>query len=148
MGGKFSARKKGMVRYPMDPHDPIDLSWRIDFGYLSKVVANGHRIIDAILGNIRIPRMLRCALLEGAHLFQMYGRSLRVHVGRSKSCSYISFLASATPCLQGLRRLPQALGIVSNNNYKRAASRRELSVISGQLSVNGIGSRQDAVNHL
>ena len=48
-GGKFSARKKGMVRDPMDTHEPIDLSWRIDFGALLKVVANGHQIIDAIL---------------------------------------------------------------------------------------------------
>jgi len=48
-GGKFSAKRKGMVRDPMDTHDPIDLSWRIDFGALLKVVANGHTIIKAIL---------------------------------------------------------------------------------------------------
>ena len=41
-GMKFSARKKGL-------QDEQDWSWRIDFGALLKVVANGHKIIGAIL---------------------------------------------------------------------------------------------------
>jgi uncharacterized LabA/DUF88 family protein len=48
-GGKFSARKKGAFRNPMDTHDPVDWSWRIDFGSLLKIAANGHKIIKAIL---------------------------------------------------------------------------------------------------
>jgi len=48
-GRKFSARKKGMLRNQMDMHDPVDWSWRIDFGSLLKTVANGHKIIKAIL---------------------------------------------------------------------------------------------------
>jgi uncharacterized LabA/DUF88 family protein len=48
-GRKFSARNKGLVRRPSDHHDPIDWSWRIDFGSLLKEVANGHKIIKAIL---------------------------------------------------------------------------------------------------
>ena len=48
-GRKFSARKRGMLRNPMDMHDPVDWDWRIDFGSLLKTVANGHKIIKAIL---------------------------------------------------------------------------------------------------
>lgn len=48
-GRKFSARKKGLLKDPMDQRDPVDWSWRIDFGSLLKQVANGHRIIKAIL---------------------------------------------------------------------------------------------------
>jgi len=48
-GRKFSARKKGMPKDPADTHDPVDWSWRIDFGSLLKIVANGHQIIKAIL---------------------------------------------------------------------------------------------------
>jgi uncharacterized LabA/DUF88 family protein len=48
-GSKFSARKKGILRDPIDQREPMDWSWRIDFGSLLKQVANGHRIIKAIL---------------------------------------------------------------------------------------------------
>jgi len=48
-GRKFSARQKGMVRKPGDAYEPVDWSWRMDFGALLKQVANGHRIIKAIL---------------------------------------------------------------------------------------------------
>jgi uncharacterized LabA/DUF88 family protein len=41
-GMKFSAKKKGL-------DVPQDYSWRIDFGSLLKQVANGHKIINAIL---------------------------------------------------------------------------------------------------
>jgi hypothetical protein len=33
----------------MDLYDPVDWSWRIDFGSLLKQAANGRRIIRAIL---------------------------------------------------------------------------------------------------
>ncbi|MDR0843297.1 MAG: NYN domain-containing protein [Acidobacteriota bacterium] len=48
-GRKFSARKKGMVRKTTDLHEPVDWTWRIDFGSLLKQVANGHTIIESIL---------------------------------------------------------------------------------------------------
>jgi uncharacterized LabA/DUF88 family protein len=48
-GRKFSARQKGLIRQPQDQRDPIDWSWRIDFGSLLRQVANGHKIIKAIL---------------------------------------------------------------------------------------------------
>jgi hypothetical protein len=48
-GRKFSARKKGLSRGPMDQYDPIDWSWRIDFGSLLKQIANGYKIIKSIL---------------------------------------------------------------------------------------------------
>jgi hypothetical protein len=48
-GQKFSARKKGISRAPVDTYDPVDWTWRIDFGSLLKIVANGHQIIKAIL---------------------------------------------------------------------------------------------------
>ncbi|MDR0731741.1 MAG: NYN domain-containing protein [Treponema sp.] len=48
-GRKFAARQRGILRKPVDQHDPVDWSWRIDFGSLLKQVANGHRIIKAIL---------------------------------------------------------------------------------------------------
>ncbi|OAV65010.1 NYN domain protein [Bacteroidales bacterium Barb6XT] len=47
-GRKFSARKKGMPKTLTD-QEPMDSSWRIDFGSLLKEVANGHKIIKAIL---------------------------------------------------------------------------------------------------
>ncbi|MDR2049974.1 MAG: NYN domain-containing protein [Treponema sp.] len=48
-GRKFAARQKGLVKKPMDQYDPVDWSWRIDFGSLLRQVANGHKIIKAIL---------------------------------------------------------------------------------------------------
>ncbi|MDR3147313.1 MAG: NYN domain-containing protein [Treponema sp.] len=48
-GRKFAARQRGLLKKPMDQYDPVDWSWRIDFGSLLKQVANGHRIIKAIL---------------------------------------------------------------------------------------------------
>lgn len=48
-GKKFSARRKGMHRRPGDTRDPQDPSWRLDFGQLLSFLANGRRIIDAIL---------------------------------------------------------------------------------------------------
>jgi hypothetical protein len=48
-GGKLSAKLKGVVRQPGDKHDPCDPSWRIDFGLLLREVAEGQRIIKAIL---------------------------------------------------------------------------------------------------
>jgi len=48
-GMKFSARRQGMVRAAGDDRDPQDWSWRIDFGSLLREVANGHKIIKAIL---------------------------------------------------------------------------------------------------
>jgi uncharacterized LabA/DUF88 family protein len=47
-GMKFSARSKGIQGTPEQPV-PCDYSWRIDFGALLKQVANGHKIIKAIL---------------------------------------------------------------------------------------------------
>ncbi|MHC6202132.1 NYN domain-containing protein [Breznakiellaceae bacterium SP9] len=41
-GRKFSAKLQGLL-------EPIDWSWRIDFGSLLNEVANGHTIIKAIL---------------------------------------------------------------------------------------------------
>jgi hypothetical protein len=38
-----------MVKNAMDQYEPVDWSWRIDFGSLLKQVANGHRVINAIL---------------------------------------------------------------------------------------------------
>jgi uncharacterized LabA/DUF88 family protein len=54
-GRKFAARQNGLFRKPMDPYDPVDWSWRIDFGSLLKQVANGHRIIKAILAGSTPP---------------------------------------------------------------------------------------------
>jgi uncharacterized LabA/DUF88 family protein len=48
-GRKFSARQKGLLRQAQDQRDPIDWSWRIDFGSLLRQTANGHKIIKAIL---------------------------------------------------------------------------------------------------
>ena len=48
-GMKFAARKQGILRGPMDDRDPQDWNWRIDFGSLLREVANGHKIIQAIL---------------------------------------------------------------------------------------------------
>jgi uncharacterized LabA/DUF88 family protein len=54
-GRKFSARNKWLVKTPfdqyilMDMYDLVDWSWCIDFGSLLKQVANGHKIIKAIL---------------------------------------------------------------------------------------------------
>ncbi|MDR1931836.1 MAG: NYN domain-containing protein, partial [Spirochaetales bacterium] len=48
-GRKFAARNKGLVKQSDDQYDPVDWSWRIDFGSLLKQVANGHKIIKAIL---------------------------------------------------------------------------------------------------
>lgn len=47
-GMKFSARQKG-VQATAGQSEPVDWSWRIDFGALLKEVANGHKIIRAIL---------------------------------------------------------------------------------------------------
>jgi uncharacterized LabA/DUF88 family protein len=48
-GMKFSARKRGIAAALPDQSVPCDYSWRIDFGALLKQVANGHKIIKAIL---------------------------------------------------------------------------------------------------
>jgi hypothetical protein len=48
-GRKFSARNKRMMKKTFDQYDPVDWSWRIDFGSLLKQVANGYKIIKAIL---------------------------------------------------------------------------------------------------
>jgi uncharacterized LabA/DUF88 family protein len=47
-GKKLSARKKGM-KADLGQIDPIDWSWRIDFGSLLREIANGNPIIEAIL---------------------------------------------------------------------------------------------------
>ena len=48
-GMKFSARRQGIMRAAGDDREPQDWSWRIDFGSLLREVANGHKIIKAIL---------------------------------------------------------------------------------------------------
>lgn len=48
-GRKFAARQKGLTKQPTDERDPVDWSWRIDFGSLLTQIANGHKIIKAIL---------------------------------------------------------------------------------------------------
>jgi uncharacterized LabA/DUF88 family protein len=48
-GKKFSARKKGTKKEEGDIYEPTDWSWRLDFGSLLKIVANGHKVIKAIL---------------------------------------------------------------------------------------------------
>ncbi len=44
-GRKFAARQKGLTKQPTDERDPVDWSWRIDFGSLLTQIANGHKII-------------------------------------------------------------------------------------------------------
>ncbi|MCL2494695.1 MAG: NYN domain-containing protein [Oscillospiraceae bacterium] len=48
-GMKFSARRQGILRGPLDDKDPQNWNWRIDFGSLLREVANRHKIIQAIL---------------------------------------------------------------------------------------------------
>lgn len=53
-GQKFSARKKGIVS--VDGKEPCDFSWRIDFGKLLTIVAQGKSIRKAILVGSRPPK--------------------------------------------------------------------------------------------
>jgi len=48
-GRKFSARRKGVYRQAADTRDPLDPSWRMDFGHLLEFLAENRRIIAAIL---------------------------------------------------------------------------------------------------
>jgi uncharacterized LabA/DUF88 family protein len=58
-GGKLSAKVKGVAKKnPMDPTErqPVDPSWRLDFGRLLAVLADGRAIQDAILVGSRPPK--------------------------------------------------------------------------------------------
>jgi uncharacterized LabA/DUF88 family protein len=55
-GKKFSARRKGVQRQPTDQRDPMDPSWRLDFGALLAFFADGRSILDAILVGSRPPQ--------------------------------------------------------------------------------------------
>lgn len=48
-GSKYSARAKGILRSAADNRDPLDPSWRCDFGQLANVLADGREIIEAVL---------------------------------------------------------------------------------------------------
>lgn len=48
-GKKLSARRKGVLRQAGETKDPLDPSWRLDFGRLLTFMANGREILDAIL---------------------------------------------------------------------------------------------------
>ncbi|MBD3350435.1 MAG: NYN domain-containing protein [Candidatus Lokiarchaeota archaeon] len=54
-GQKYSAKVKGAARHEGDMHDPQDPSWRIDFGKLLELVANGRIVSHAILVGSRPP---------------------------------------------------------------------------------------------
>lgn len=54
-GQKFSARRKGVVKVHPADREPCDLSWRMNFGNLLLYLANGRKIIDAILVGSRPP---------------------------------------------------------------------------------------------
>jgi uncharacterized LabA/DUF88 family protein len=58
-GCKFSAHKKGITKDVMDDSEgkpePVDYLWRIDFGSLLKHIANGHKVIMAILVDLVPP---------------------------------------------------------------------------------------------
>jgi uncharacterized LabA/DUF88 family protein len=77
-GQKFSARRKGIVKQPTDEREPVDWSWRIDFGSLLKEVANGHKVIKAILiGSTPPPNdsLWKAAEIQGFEV-KTYSRSL------------------------------------------------------------------------
>jgi uncharacterized LabA/DUF88 family protein len=48
-GRKFSARRKETSTLLFNSEPKLDWSWRIEFGALLREVANGHKIIEAIL---------------------------------------------------------------------------------------------------
>jgi hypothetical protein len=48
-GRKFSARRKGVFKQMGDARDPLDPSWRMDFGRLPEFLAENRKIIAAIL---------------------------------------------------------------------------------------------------
>jgi uncharacterized LabA/DUF88 family protein len=48
-GSRFSARQKGIVKSNFDQSDPLDYFWHINFGSLLQEVADGHKIIEAVL---------------------------------------------------------------------------------------------------
>jgi uncharacterized LabA/DUF88 family protein len=55
-GQKFSAKDKGLTRASLTDRDPVDPSWRIDFGNLLKAIANGRQVEQAILVGSRPPQ--------------------------------------------------------------------------------------------
>jgi uncharacterized LabA/DUF88 family protein len=48
-GKKLSARRKGVVRAAGEVKDPLDPSWRLDFGQLLAFMADAREMLDAIL---------------------------------------------------------------------------------------------------
>jgi uncharacterized LabA/DUF88 family protein len=55
-GQKYSAKLKGVVRGHPDEKDPCDPSWRINFGSLLAYLADGRKILDALLVGSRPPQ--------------------------------------------------------------------------------------------
>jgi uncharacterized LabA/DUF88 family protein len=55
-GQKYSAKQKGVVKSAVSDRDPCDPSWRINFANLLQHLANGRKIIDAILVGSRPPK--------------------------------------------------------------------------------------------
>jgi uncharacterized LabA/DUF88 family protein len=54
-GAKYSAQKKGVFPKPGEKFAPQDPTWRVDFGKLITVIANGREIYEAILVGSRPP---------------------------------------------------------------------------------------------
>jgi uncharacterized LabA/DUF88 family protein len=55
-GQKLSAKRKGVNRVSPTDKDPCDPSWRINFGSLLLHLADGRKIIDAVLVGSRPPQ--------------------------------------------------------------------------------------------
>jgi len=55
-GQKYSAKRKGVAKATAADKDPCDPSWRINFGNLLFYLANGRKILDAILVGSRPPQ--------------------------------------------------------------------------------------------
>lgn len=55
-GQKLSAKRKGVVKANPADKDPCDPSWRIDFGALLNYLADGRKILNAILVGSRPPK--------------------------------------------------------------------------------------------
>jgi len=55
-GQKYSARQKGVFKANPQDRDPCDPSWRMNFSNLLIYLANGRKILDAILVGSRPPQ--------------------------------------------------------------------------------------------
>ena len=82
-GQKLSARRKGVVKSHPEEKEPCDPSWRMNFGNLLLYLANGRKIIDAILVGSRPPRndsVWEAAKKNGFQVivFDRYGREEKV----------------------------------------------------------------------